>query len=107
MISILSQLTNTILQWLIEDVSMYIKAFPKSGRLSAPLFDEGLFVFVDLIIFCNSSLLFISVQRICHPGNKYLPLFGYLMIVVSVICILLYLVRLYVSFPTKTLRYFF
>ena len=38
------------------------------------------------------------------PSRKCLetPVFGYLIIVVSVNCIFLYLLKLYVSFPTVT-----
>ena len=49
MISVLSQLTNTLLPWLFEDVSIYMNAVPIGGKLSAPEFDDGDFVFVDLM----------------------------------------------------------
>ena len=104
MISVLSQLTNTFGPWLFEFLSIYLKLPPIGGRLVAPILLDGLFVFVDRIKFCVLPALFLSLHFILHCCNRYLPLLGVFIIVVSVKCILLYLVRLYVSFPTETLR---
>ena len=79
-----------------------MNAVPIGGNPSAPEFGAELFVFVDRIKFCILPLLFLSLQKIRQPGNRYPPLFGYLKFVVSVNCILSYLVRLYILLPTLT-----
>ena len=53
MISVLSQLTKTLLPWLPELVSIYIKAVPIGGREAAPESPVGEDVLVDLTILFN------------------------------------------------------
>ena len=83
---------------------MYIKLLPTGGKDVAPHSDLGEFVFVDLKKFCILPLLFMSLHLINQFCNKLPPTFGNCVTVVSVICILSCLVRLYVSFPTETFR---
>ena len=102
--SVRSKETNTISPLLLELVYKNIKLSPIGGRLVAPESPVGLFVLVDRKKFCILPLLFLSLHFIFHRCNRYPPLLGALIIVVTVICILSYLVKLYVSFPTVTFR---
>ena len=91
---------------MLDDVSVYRNALPIGGMLVDPLLPVGLFVCVNLRKFCILPVLFLSLHLITQFCRRYPPVFGYLIFVVSVFCILSYLVRLYISFPTETLRYF-
>ena len=86
------QKTNS--PWLLELVSIYIKLSPIGGNEVAPLSPVGEFVFVERIKVCILPELFLSLQKIRQLGSKYPPWLGYFIIVVSVICILSYLVKL-------------
>ena len=77
---------------------------PTGGKLVAPLSPVGEFVFVDLIKFDNLPFPFLSLQCITQFCIKQPPLLGAFIIVVSVISILLYFVRQYISSPNDTLR---
>ena len=79
-------------------------ALPIGGEIVAPLSLVGEFLFVDFIKFDSLPMLFLPLQIILHYGRRYQPLLPDLKTVVSVICILSYLVRLYVSFPTATFK---
>ena len=81
-----------------------MKALPIGVKDVAPLFDDGELIFVDLINFCILALLFLLLHFTTQFCSNNPPVFGETIFVVSVICILFYLVRLYVSFPTNTLR---
>ena len=70
----------------------------------APAFPVGLFVFVDFMKCPILESLYLLLHLIFHFCKKFHPVFRNLISVTSVNCILLYLVRLYVSFPTDTLR---
>ena len=74
------------------------------GILVAPgslIGEDVIVVFKKLPTFAP---LFLCKFLIFHLDYKQEPLFGYLISVRSINCILSYLVRLYVSFPTETLR---
>ena len=71
------------------------------GKVVAPEKPVGEFVVVARIKFVVTPLLFLSF----HRGKRYWPS-PCLIIVVSLICLLSYSVRLYVSFPTEILRRF-
>ena len=73
---------------------MYINESPIGGKSVAPELPVGEFVFVDRTKFCIVPELFLSFQKIRQLGKRYPPWFGYFNIVVSVICILSYLVKL-------------
>ena len=47
-----------------------MKAEPIGGKVVAPESPVGLFVFVERIKFVILPLLFLSLQKIRHPGNK-------------------------------------
>ena len=81
-----------------------MNAVPISGTLVTSEPPIGLFVFVDLIKFVILPLLFLSIQLIFQYSRTYQPVFPASIVVVSVNCILSNLVRLYISFPTETLR---
>ena len=81
-----------------------MKAEPIGGKLDAPLSPVGLFVFVDLIKFVILPLLYLSLQKIRYDGSKNPPLLPAFIIVVSINCFFLNLVKLYISLPTETLR---
>ena len=104
MISVLSKLQHTLLPLLLEVVSIYIKLSPIGGNDFAPVSPVGLDVFVDFTKFDILPLLFLSLHFVIHCCRRYPQLLGDLLIVISVHCILLYLVRLYVSIPAETLR---
>ena len=105
-ISVLSQLTNTFDPWLSPDVSMSIKASPIGDKLVAPEWEEGEWVFV---VFKKLPILVpptLYKHLIFHLGKRSWPLFGDLMSEMSNKCIFFYLVKLYISLPTDTLRKF-
>ena len=102
--SLFESTKKTIFPWLPELVFIYIKALPIGGKLVAPESDVGEFVFVDFMKFDNLPLLFLLLQVIIQFGKTPKSLLPYLIKVLSVNCILLYLVRLFVSFSTETLR---
>ena len=77
---------------------------PIGGRLVAPESPVGELVFVNFINFDNFPLPFLSLHFIFHCCNRYPPVFPAFIIVVSVNCILSYLVKLYVLFPTETFK---
>ena len=81
-----------------------MNAFPIGGGLVAPDSPVGLFEFVDLKKFVVFPLLFLSLQIIFQWGRRYPPVVPAFVVVISVNCILSYLVRLNVSIPTDTLR---
>ena len=68
--SVLSIITKTLSPWLLELVSIYIKALPTVGKVSAAELDVGEFVSVYRKKFVTYPLLFLSLQTILHPGNK-------------------------------------
>ena len=87
-------MTNTLSKpWLFDLVSIYINAERIGGCEVAPESPVGLFVMVDFTEFPAFESLFLSLHLILHFCNKSLPIFGNLVSVVSVICILSYLVR--------------
>ena len=73
------------------------------GELVAALL-PGEFVLVDLIKLCIFPAPFLTLHFKFQLWRQKPPLLGAFIIVVSVNCISLYLVRLYVSFSTDTLR---
>ena len=83
---------------------MYMNGLPVGGKVVAPVFPVGDFVLVVPINFVILPLLFLLLHIHFQKGNTTDPILPTLITVVSVICILLYLVRLYVSLPTDTLR---
>ena len=96
--SVRSKLQNTFSPLLLELDSIYRKLSPTGGTLVAPGSPVGLFVFVDFIKFYNLPLLFLSLHFIRQFCNRYLAVFGALIIVVSLNCILSYLVRIWYHF---------
>ena len=76
------------------------------GKLVALESPVGPVVFVDLIKVCILPLSFLSLHFITQFCGKYQPVFGCIIYVASVIGFLSYLVRLYVSIPMDTLRWF-
>ena len=61
-----------------------MNAVPIGGKLVAPAWLVGLFVFVDLINFVIIPFLYLSLQKYFHLGCKSAPVFGYSIAVVSV-----------------------
>ena len=68
--SVRSKLTKTILPWLIDEVSIYIKLLSIEGKLVAPEEPVGLFVFVDFINICFLPILILSLNFITQFCNK-------------------------------------
>ena len=64
MISVFFQLTKTFGPWLLELVSMYIKLSPIGDSDVAPLFLDGLFLFVDRKKFCILPAPFLSLHLV-------------------------------------------
>ena len=77
---------------------------PIGGMLVAPDSLVGEDVIVDFKKLSTFAPLFFCKFLILHLGIKSEPIFGDLISVRSINCILSFLVRLYVSFPTDTLR---
>ena len=86
--------------WSPEFVSIHLKLLPVGGRLVAPekfVRDDDLF---DFINFHKLPIIFLSLRFITPCFRREVPMLGCSIIVVSVMCILLHLARMYVSFPT-------
>ena len=49
---------KTLVPWLLDDVSIYIKLLPIGGNDSAPEYTVGLLFFVDFKKFCILPLFF-------------------------------------------------
>ena len=82
---------------------MYIKLSPIGHETVAPVIGVGIFGFDDLTNLSICPFIFLALHFISPSFNKKSPLLGYFFIVVSVICILSFLVRLYSVFPSNTL----
>ena len=89
-----SKLTKTLFSGLLDEVSMYMKAVPIGGKPVALDLPFGELVFVVLIKLDILPFLFLSLQTIFQYGKTLDPVFLDLIIVVSVLCILSYLLRL-------------
>ena len=74
--------------------SIYIKLSPIGGRLVALESPVGLSVFVDFIKLCIFPLLFLLLQFIYHCCNNFPPVFGTLLIMMSITCCLFFFLRL-------------
>ena len=81
-----------------------MKALPTGGKLSDPESPVSVRVVVDFRKFPISESLFRLLNLIDNFCNKSLLILGNFFSVVTVNCVLSYLVRLYVSLPTNTLR---
>ena len=74
------------------------------GKFVAPEKPVGEFFIVDFTKIPTFESLFFLLHLIFDFCSKSLPKFRNLFSVVSVVCILSYLVSLYVSFPTEPSR---
>ena len=81
-----------------------MKALPIGGREVAPVRGVGGLVTVDFRKLPALVPLFLCKILILHFGRRSYPINEDLIAVTSINCILSYLVRLYISFPTETLR---
>ena len=61
-----------------------MKALPRGGRVVAPLYPVGEFVFVDSLKFDIFPLLFLSLQIIFQYGSTEFHVFVFFITVVSV-----------------------
>ena len=97
-ISVLSNETNTlslVLLRLLALVSMYMKQVPIGGRDVAPDCDVGEFVFVLLRKSDGEPSPNLLLQIIFQFCRRSVPVLGKNNFVVSIICVLLYICRLY------------
>ena len=81
-----------------------MKAIPIGVNFVAPEKSVAELVTIDLKKLPALVPLFSCKISILHFGSRSYSIFGDLISVTSINCILLYLVRLYVSFPTDALR---
>ena len=79
---------------ILEVVWIYMNELPIGGKLVAPERPVGLFVCVDFMKSRTLESLFWLLHLICHFCKSSEPTFGGLNSFVSVICILLWFVRL-------------
>ena len=70
MISVRAKLQKTLLPWLPELVSIYIKLLPIGGKAVVPLSPVGEFVFVVFINFCILLLFFLSLAVITQFSRR-------------------------------------
>ena len=81
-----------------------MKIISEGGQSIAPDSLVGEFVFVERIKFVDLPLLFLSLQIKFQYGKRHPPLIPVLGKVVSLVSVLPFLVRLFVSFATDTYK---